>query len=289
MKKFGILLLSVLILASVSGCGKSDSARAADDLIAAIGSVTIDSEAAILLAEDAIENLSEKELSSLDNLDVLKQVREDYNSALVANVEDRISGIGTVTVNSSSIIETTRSSYNQLPADLKPRVKNYSILTKAEDEYKLVKSELKRIEDDIAAIGTVDLQSKEKIAAARYRLDNAPEATQASVRNIDILIEAERVYSALCIDNTRSLIEAIGMVTLDSKEIIESARTAFDDLSLKEQGLVENYSILTTAEDTLAQLEDTERENTYKAALNSLRTEVDKVEGLTPAVFFSPT
>ena len=65
-KKFGTLCLTALILAlMLSGCGQSEAAKAVDDQIAAIGEVTLDSEAAITAAEQAVEGLEEAERESL--------------------------------------------------------------------------------------------------------------------------------------------------------------------------------------------------------------------------------
>lgn len=49
-------------------------------------------------------------------------------------------------------------------------------------------------------------------------------------------------------------ISSIGTVTKDSKEAIEAARTAYDALTDAQKALVENYSVLTSAEADYAKL-----------------------------------
>lgn len=281
MKKFWLLLLSTLICISVSGCGQSDATKAADALISSIGVVSLDSAEAIASAEAAVNALTEKERESLRNWKALEQARIDYNAVLVSNAISIIDDIGTVSVNSGEHISVARNTYNQLLPELKTQVENYSDLTTAEERYDLLQKELHRIEESISAIGKVSLYSKEKIEAARYRFNSADEITQASVANTDTLIEAEKIFSGLCVDNVISLIKMIGTVTLDSEEIIITARNAYDELSAQEQTLVENYHILSSAEDAIAQLKDTEKKNRYADALNSLHTEYDKVEDTT--------
>ena len=51
-------------------------------------------------------------------------------------------------------------------------------------------------------------------------------------------------------------IDAIGEVTLDSKEAIEAARAAYDNLTEEQKTLVTNYETLTKAEETYAALSD---------------------------------
>ena len=58
MKKILCLLLAAAMVLSLAGCGKSEAAQAVDDLIAAIGEVTLDSESAIREAEQAMAALT---------------------------------------------------------------------------------------------------------------------------------------------------------------------------------------------------------------------------------------
>ena len=66
MKKYLLVLLALALMLSMTACGKSEAAQAADDLIAAIGTVTLDSAAAIEAAEDAVAALRDKEKDTLE-------------------------------------------------------------------------------------------------------------------------------------------------------------------------------------------------------------------------------
>ena len=61
MKRFCLLLLSAILYIVIVGCGRSSATKAADDLISAIGTVSLNSGDAIISAEVAVNALSDKE------------------------------------------------------------------------------------------------------------------------------------------------------------------------------------------------------------------------------------
>ena len=93
-KKILLWALAVSLMLSLAACGKSEAAKAVDDQIAAIGEVTLESEAAISEAEAAVDALSEEDRKQLDNTDQLEQARADYEALVLAGkvseVEDAI-------------------------------------------------------------------------------------------------------------------------------------------------------------------------------------------------------
>ena len=59
------------------------------------------------------------------------------------------------------------------------------------------------------------------------------------------------------IDNVKNLISALPQtISLSDKDAIDTARSAYDALSISEQNAVSNYSVLTSAESTLSALEE---------------------------------
>lgn len=122
---------------------------------------------------------------------------------------------------------------------------------------------IKAVEAAIDAIGTVTLDSKAAIEAARAAYDALSEAEQGFVSNYDVLAAAEETYQALLAADAADkaaakaateLIDAIGTVTEDSKTAIEAARNAYDALTESQKALVANYAVLTAAEETYAEL-----------------------------------
>ncbi len=65
------------------------------------------------------------------------------------------------------------------------------------------------------------------------------------------------------IDRIEALIDAIGTVTVDSKTVIGTARSAYETLGTEEKPLVENYDVLTAAEAAYAELIASKDKNAY--------------------------
>ena len=80
MKRARIVLLFVFsLLFIVTACGKSKEATTADEMIAAIGEITLESGPAITEAEKAVSALQGKDKDALNNLELLKSSRVKYD------------------------------------------------------------------------------------------------------------------------------------------------------------------------------------------------------------------
>ncbi len=112
----------------------------------------------------------------------------------------------------------------------------------------------------IDAIGEVTLDSKDEIDAAREAFDDLTERQQYLVTNKSALLAAEAAYAELLAAKQASdvdaLINAIGEVTLDSKDEIDAARSAYDALSDAAKAKVTKLDILETAEAVYSDLND---------------------------------
>ncbi|MCF0117693.1 MAG: endonuclease [Bacilli bacterium] len=116
------------------------------------------------------------------------------------------------------------------------------------------RKEADNIINKINSIGTVD----NEIDAARKAYDKLSDDAKKLVTNYDILVNAENAFvqnsSSEDINAKQeaeaiiSLINKIGTVTLDSKSLIEEARTAYDKASTEVKALVTNYNTLLSAE-----------------------------------------
>ena len=120
---------------------------------------------------------------------------------------------------------------------------------------------VKQVEAMIDAIGEVTLDSREAIEAARAAYDALTEEEKAMVSNYETLVAAEKKLAELqkAADAAKAVeekIDAIGEVTLDSREAIEAARAAYDALTEEEKELVSNYVKLLEAEKKLAELQE---------------------------------
>ena len=211
---------------------------------------------------------------------LLERIKADNklaaNQAVADSVIALIDAIGTVTLDSKAAIEAARTAYDALTNEQKVLVANYEILTAAEASLKALqdatdkaaadKATADAVTEKIAAIGTVTLDSKTAIEAARAAYDALSDEQKALVTNYEILTAAEASLKALqdaadkaaadqaAADAVTEKIAAIGTVTKDSKTAIESARAAYDALTAEQKALVANYETLTAAEKALANL-----------------------------------
>ena len=117
--------------------------------------------------------------------------------------------------------------------------------------------------EKINTIGTVTLESKAAIDAARAAYGALANEQRAQVNNLDKLTAAEDAYEALLADQDAAktvsdMIDAIGTVTKESKDAIEAARAAYDALTDSQKTLVggEKLQTLVNAEAALKKLNE---------------------------------
>lgn len=190
-----VLLICMVLLC---GCGKSEQAKAVDQLILFIGEVTEDSRADIEKAEKAVEALSEKERASLDNVEILKQARADYEQILeekqreaeekqrqedmgAAQVAiDAIDEIGELAYNSGELIDAARNAYDSLTEQQQAYVSNFDTLVYDEEHLSEVK--IATAIDLIDKLGEVEYPDQEPLKPIQevYRLMSEEERAQVT-------------------------------------------------------------------------------------------------------------
>lgn len=267
--------------------------------IAAIGTVTTESEAAIQDARAAYGELTVRQQKQVTNYQTLVDaeaalILAKENAAVIKSVEDKIAAIGEVSYTSASKakIDVARAAYNNLDEALRPSVSNYEVLTAAEARY----AELKAAAEDAAAaepviaqinaIGKVTLESKRLIEAAEAAYAALTDSQQKLVSNYETLTAARAAYDALVqaeADNQAAAqavmdqIAAIGTVTLESEAAIQQARAAYDLLTPAQKALVTNLTVLTNAESTLAALKKQAADEKAAKAVDELIAAIGEV------------
>ena len=120
------------------------AADAVVEKIEAIGTVTLDSQAAIEAARTAYDALTESQKALVANYETLTaaeaslKVLQDAaaaDQAAADAVVEKIEAIGTVTLDSQAAIEAARAAYDALTESQKALVANYETLTAAEQAY----------------------------------------------------------------------------------------------------------------------------------------------------------
>lgn len=199
MKKALILLMGLILVLSLGTCGKSDAAQAVDEKIAAIGEVTLDSEALISDAELSLAALTQEEKEQLENRDILTQARAEYERLVLASqaaeIDAAIEAIGTVTLDSAEDISAARELYESSSSDVQAMVRRLADLQWAEIELSNLRVE--EVNSLINAIGSVTLNSGGAIDAAREAYDGLTEEEAAKVSNLSALEDAESAFKSL--------------------------------------------------------------------------------------------
>ena len=135
------------------------------------------------------------------------------------------------------------------------------------------------VDDQIAAIGEVTLDSESKIAEAEEALAGLAEEDQEQVEGAEDLAKARTAYDALVVEE---MINAIGEVTLEDGEAIQTAQDMLGKLSDEDAAKVTNAGDLKTAAQTLETLKKEQAES----LLGKMRKEEDKVRGIS---FYYPS
>ena len=93
MKKALSLILALVLCLSLCACGKSEEAQSVDDLILAIGDVTIDSKDAIAVADDAYNALSEKDKEAVEHYAELTEAKNTLKEVMFESLTERLEAL----------------------------------------------------------------------------------------------------------------------------------------------------------------------------------------------------
>ena len=232
--------------------------------IDSIGDVTLDSKAKIDEVRSSYDALTDYEKTLVSNYETLTNAEAAYNELrqnkdVAITVEDAISAIGDVeyTEESKAKIDAARSQFDALTDLQKELVSNYELLVNAEARYEeLVNDKNLALETEqlINDIGTVTIDSKEKIEAARAKYDSLSGVQQILVSNYETLTKAEKRLADIQSDKSKAdevdaKIDAIGALayTSECKEKIGVAKAAYNVLTEEQKAFVTKLDVLNKA------------------------------------------
>lgn len=157
------------------------AAKAVDDLIDAIGEVTLESGDAIKAARAAYDALTDTQKELVKNYEKLLAAEETYaalvDAAAAKAVDDLIDAIGEVTVDSGDAITAAREAYDALTDAQKELVENYEKLLAAEELYKELTTTAAQVAQKAAEEAK---QAQEEAEAAQKAAEEAAEAAKAA-------------------------------------------------------------------------------------------------------------
>ncbi|MGN1348995.1 MAG: lipoprotein [Acutalibacteraceae bacterium] len=218
MKKIFAIAFVVIMMFSLCACGQSEAAKAADDAIMAIGTVSLESKPLIENADSLVKALSEDDYKQVKGLEDLEKAKNTFEAL---SIEDSINSIGTVTLNSKDLIDYARQVYDNAEEAVKSEVSNYQILEAAEKKYEEAKNavleeKIKSAEKAIAAIGTVTLDSASVIIKAEDEYNALDSSSKNKVSNYKTLVAAKKEYKKLL---SKSYQSAVSRMDVENDEV----------------------------------------------------------------------
>ena len=212
--------------------------------------------------------------------------------ARIDAVSSKINAIGTVAFTEAvrRKIYDARYAYDKLTPSQRRRVKNYSVLTTAETQYRQQRQQrdVDVVIDQINAIGmvTFSYSVQARIHRARQGYNNLASQQKALVTNYSKLESAESQYRILtnrfladvndlhAADVVSSKINAIGTVVFTEAvgKRIDDAMSEYEKLTPSQRRLVKNYSVLATAETEFEKLETQELNKLIRACREGFGT-----------------
>ena len=168
-----------------------------EQLIASIGTVTLEKKDLIDQARDAYDALTEEQKALVKDYQVLKDAVTTYWNLVAAQTAvDLIDQIGEVTLESGPKIRAAIEAYNSLTGEQQELVKNYDVLEHAAAAFDSLQA-IDNVVRLIDAIGAVSSKSGEQITAARAAYEALAWEQQKQVGNYSVLQNAEHAYEAL--------------------------------------------------------------------------------------------
>ena len=178
------------------------AAKAVDDLIDAIGEVTLESGDAIKAARAAYDALTDTQKELVKNYEKLTAAEEAYtalvDAAAAKAVDDLIDAIGEVTLESGDAIKAARAAYDALTDTQKELVKNYEKLLAAEELY----------EELTASAAAIAQKAAEEAKLAQEEAEAAQKAAEEAVEAAKAAQEAAEAAAAKAAEDNTAAEEA---------------------------------------------------------------------------------
>ena len=180
----------------------------------------------------------------------------------VTAVEEQITALGTITLESGNAISEAEAAFSALTAKDKTSVVNAADLAAARTEYQhlLYREKADELEELIHSLRPITINSAEALEDADNQYNSADINVKLQVENLSELSNSFQLYRFLRIDEVEKTITAIGEVTLESGPAIEKAEAALAELSSEDQDWVYNTYILNQAKRDFKALQE-EAEN----------------------------
>ena len=252
-------------------------------LIEKVNEVSLESKNDIKAAREAYDKLTDGAKKKVENYSVLVAAERSFKKLQAADVDNKIGAIGEVELTDAceNAIKVAKDAYDALDDDVKELVEQDDILNKAVSRWNTLedyKAKAEIVNNKINEIGEVVLtdECKKAIQEAKEAYDELNEEEQDFVdyNLYELLLEKEDALNTLIVEKQASddaasvvkLIDSIGDVTLSKEGAIKTARAAYDKLNERARTKVNNYNVLTSAEQKVSALKAEEVKKAEEAA-----------------------
>ena len=192
-----ILILCLCLSLVLSGCGGGAAAGQSSGSENAVPAAeNAAPESALAAEEEAGAAQAALQQAAIEAAAAEEERQESLREAAAA-VDEAISAIGTVTMESGETIEAAREAYDSLEAEAQGYVTAYDTLTSAEADYEAMVNAVAETEAAIALLEDMTLDSQGDIDDAWDSYNGLSEELQGYVANYDVLEGAQDAYKAL--------------------------------------------------------------------------------------------
>lgn len=185
------VIIAVILIGNIIS-GMSPVAKT-EKAIDKIGVITLDSEEAILEAEEKYNALSESEQKEVANTEKLTEARSNFDK--LKKVYDAIENLGEITLENKGKVESARKLFNECDETLQEQITNKATLVAAEKEITTLK--VKEVEKSISKIGKVTLKRKAAIESAEKLYKALSDEGKKEVKNYDDLKKARTEFDKI--------------------------------------------------------------------------------------------
>ena len=239
--------LSAALCISIAGCALADpDVKAAQDSIASIGEVSLESHDAIAAARASYDTLTEEQKAKVSNSSELNDAerawREKYGSR-IDEAEEAIGAIGAVTLDSEAAINQAATVYHALSTDEKVYVSNRNDLTAAQNTLAKLKKE-EAAKPKPFAVG--DAADNEKWHVALTAAYTAEEVTDSTALDLFRTEDGCFLVMEFDVQGTEGCRE-----TIDEKAITDVTATYSGQAYKKFDYQAGGFAIFTSARNTI--------------------------------------
>lgn len=212
--KPGLVLVAVLLVLLLATSAayymtdgfKSASVRSLQQDISELGEITLSSGEQLRSARAAYNALSETDQGRVENAERLTEAEAQYRTLqykqTAEQFDEKVKALGTITLDSEATLQSLRKELSTMKSAAKAFVTTEKDLEQREAELQRLKDQdaARDLDELIASLGEITLESETAIRQARARYDQANKEVKALVKKLPQLERAEAALYELKVE-----------------------------------------------------------------------------------------